>query len=75
MSEYVNPIWPHHDGLKWTQEGRPHYQGRGVRLFRLTSPHRDSLRAGLPGTVDGMCARCCTVPAEGSLGSRGDRNT
>jgi len=24
LIEYVNPIWLHHDGLKWTQEVRSH---------------------------------------------------
>lgn len=65
-TEHVNPSWPHHDGLEWTQEGGPAVWRDGVRC---------SGRHSLTGILTGRVLRdaqtdvsplTCQVPGEGS---------
>jgi len=42
--ECVNPIWPHRDGLKWTQDGMP-----------VALPSPGTAPGGSYGTLEGVC--------------------
>ena len=69
-TEHVNPSWPLHDGLEWTQEGGP-----AVRSDVVRCSGRHSLTGILTGRVlrdaqTDVSPLTCAVPAEGSPAGR-----
>lgn len=52
-TEHVNPSWPHHDGVEWTQEGGPAVRSEGCAV-PVDTPSPEFLPGGCCGTLKQM---------------------